>query len=85
MIGLCKGRVVTATLVPHTTYDRVVAKCHLDDGRDLSAELVKMGLAIDWPKFSGGAYRHLEPAGIRKKHWRADAKQKGRYDEARHG
>jgi len=85
MIRLCKGQVITAELHPESTYERAVATCYLPDGRDLSAELVRMGLAIDWPKFSGGRYKHLEPEGIRKKLWRADAKQKGRYDERRYG
>lgn len=45
----------------------------------LKAELmVKQGLAIDWPKFSGGAYRYLEVPDARKKMWLADARQKGR-------
>jgi endonuclease YncB( thermonuclease family) len=85
MMALCKGQIITAELLPESTYDRAVAICYLPDGRDLAAELVRMGLAIDWPKFSGGRYRHLEPPSIRKKLWRADAKQKGRYDEKRHG
>lgn len=37
-------------------------------------------MALDWPKFSGRAYTHLEPAGVRKKLWLADARQKGRMD-----
>ncbi|MGI1663416.1 thermonuclease family protein [Palleronia sp. KMU-117] len=78
MIDLCKGKVVTAVILPEVSYDRIVARCYLEDGTDLAAELVKQGLALDWPKFSGGAYRHLEPEGIRKKHWRAAAKQQGR-------
>jgi endonuclease YncB( thermonuclease family) len=78
LIELCKGKVVTAIIQPGLSYDRTVAKCLLEDGTDLAAELVKRGLALDWPKFSGGAYRHLEPEGIRKKHWRAAAKQHGR-------
>lgn len=85
MINMCKGKVIRAELQPDSSYDRVVAICYLPDGRDLAAELVKMGLAIDWPKFSGGRYRQFEPPGIRKKLWRADAKQKGRYDAKRHG
>lgn len=78
MIELCKGKVVTAVIQEDVSYDRIVATCYLPDGTDLAAELVKQGLALDWPKFSGGAYRHLEPDGIRKKHWRAAAKQQGR-------
>lgn len=79
MIQLCKGKIVTATLDSSSSYDRVVGKCHLDDGTDLAEALVTQGLALDWPKYSGGAYRHLEPDGIRKKLWRAAARQQGRY------
>ncbi len=85
MIALCKGQIITATIEAHESYDRIVATCTLPDGRDLSAELVKLGLAIDWPKFSGGKYKHLETTDARKKMWRADAKQRGRYNEAKHG
>jgi hypothetical protein len=42
--------------------------------------MVKLGLAIDWPKFSGGRYRSLEVPDARKKMWLADARQKGRMD-----
>lgn len=81
LVNLCKGKVITAVIQDDTSYERLIAKCYLPDGTDLSAALVKQGLAIDWAKFSGGAYRHLEPADARKKMWRADAKQKGRlYD-----
>ena len=41
-------------------------------------EMVKAGLAIDWPKYSGGKYRSLEVPDARKKMWLADARQKGR-------
>lgn len=57
---------------------RTVARCFLRNGRDLSAEMVKLGLAIDWPKFSGGKYQSLEVQGVRKKLWLAGARQKGR-------
>jgi endonuclease YncB( thermonuclease family) len=78
MVKLCKGQVISAEVTDTDDHGRTVAKCALPDGRDLSAELVKLGLAIDWPKFSGGIYRHLEPDGVRKKLWLADARQKGR-------
>jgi micrococcal nuclease len=61
-------------------HGRTVAKCTLPDGRDLSAEMVKLGFAIDWAKFSGGQYRGLEAPDARKKLWLADARQKGRMD-----
>lgn len=78
MVRLCKGNIIRAEITERDAYGRTVAKCYLEDGRDLSAELVKMGLAIDWPKFSGGVYKDLEPSMIRKKLWLADARQKGR-------
>lgn len=78
LIALCKGRQVEAVLQPEISYDRIVAKCILEDGTDLAAELVKQGLALDWPRFSGGAYRHLEPEGARDKLWRCAAKHQGR-------
>jgi micrococcal nuclease len=79
LIGLCKGHVIRAEFDGSLTHDRDVATCYLPDGRDLSAEMVKAGFAIDWTKFSGGKYRQFEHEGIRKKFWRADARQKGRF------
>jgi endonuclease YncB( thermonuclease family) len=75
---LCKDQAVRAEITDEDDHGRAVARCYLPDGRDLSAEMVKQGLAIDWPKFSDGKYRHLEQAGHRKKIFLADARQKGR-------
>jgi endonuclease YncB( thermonuclease family) len=77
-VNLCKGQKVRAVLDGDLSYDRATATCYLPDGRDLSAEMVRAGMAIDWPKFSRGRYSHLEVPGIRKKLWRCDARQKGR-------
>jgi micrococcal nuclease len=79
LMRLCRGQIIRATVDDSDHYDRTVATCHLPDGRDLSAEMVTCGMALDWPKFSGGRYRALEPPGIRKKLWRVDARQKGRF------
>ena len=38
LVGLCKGQKISAHLTGETTYDRVVAKCFLEDGRDLAAK-----------------------------------------------
>lgn len=78
LIKMCKGKVITAIVREEMSYDRVVASCYLPDGTDVAEKLVEQGLALDWARFSGGAYRHLEPPDARKKLWRADAKQKGR-------
>ena len=67
-----------AEISEEDVHGRTVAKCTLADGRDLSVEMVKLGLAIDWPKYSGGVYRGLETPDARKKMWLADARQKGR-------
>lgn len=77
LFKLCQGQAVTARVLPELSYDRLVAECTLPDGRDLAAEMVKLGLALDWPKFSGGKYRSLEPQGVRKKLWRANLRQRG--------
>ena len=77
LIEMCKGKVITAEIKDEVSYDRIVAECYLPDGTDVAAELVRQGLAIDWARFSGGKYRHLEPDGIRKKLWRAAVKQRG--------
>lgn len=76
MVELCKGQIVMAHIKPELSYDRVVAQCFLPDGRDLAAELVRAGFALDWAAFSGGRYRHLEPADARRKLWRANARQR---------
>jgi micrococcal nuclease len=78
LVQMCKGQTVTAFIKPDMSHDRLVAECFLPDGRDLSAELVRVGLALDWPKFSGGKYRHLETEDARRKLWRADARQRGK-------
>ena len=78
LVKLCKGHTVRAEITEKDDYGRTVAHCTLPDGRDLSAEMVKLGLAIDWPKFSGGKYKKLETPDARKKLWLADARQKDR-------
>jgi len=78
LVALCKGQEVKAKVTAQDEYGRTVAHCTLPDGRDLSAEMVRQGLAIDWPKYSDGRYRPLETPDARKKLWLADARQKGR-------
>ncbi|MFV2002606.1 MAG: nuclease, partial [Paracoccaceae bacterium] len=57
------------TLNGERSHDRLVGTCCLPDGRDIAAELVRQGLALDWARFSGGKYRHLEPSDARNKLW----------------
>ena len=74
---ICAGQTITAEVIEEDAHGRVVAQCFLPDGTDLSAEMVKRGLALDWPKFSGGKYKHMETSDARKKLWLASARQKG--------
>jgi endonuclease YncB( thermonuclease family) len=76
---LCKGHDIRAELDATDVHGRTVARCFLPDGRDLAAEMVRAGHAVDWPRYSGGRYRHLEVPGVRKRLWRCDARQKGRF------
>ena len=38
------------------SYERIVARCILPDGRDVAAEMVRQGQAVDWPRYSHGFY-----------------------------
>jgi len=67
MVEICRGQLVTARLTGESSHDRLVGTCYLPDGRDIAAELIKLGLALDWAHYSGGMYRHLEPRGARRK------------------
>ena len=58
LMNLCKGQTVHAEVTEQDTHGRTVAKCYLEDGRDLSAEMVKLGLALDWP-FGAIMIHHL--------------------------
>lgn len=78
LASLCKGQEVRPVFDGDLPHDRTMATCCLPDGRDLSAEMVKAGMGIDWPRFSRRNYAGLEPPGIRGSLWRCDARQKGR-------
>ena len=67
MVTICKGQIISVYPTGETTYDRIVATCYLPDGRDIGAELIKQGLALDLPKFSGGKYQNLETEEARRK------------------
>ncbi|MEY8120686.1 thermonuclease family protein [Falsihalocynthiibacter sp. BN13B15] len=58
---------VHCELTGDVTYDRMVGVCYTLDGRDLAAEVIRAGAALDCMRFSKGRYRSLEPSGIRAK------------------
>ena len=72
---LVKGQTITAQPNGEKSYDRIVAKCFLEDGRDLAAEMVKMELALDLPNYPDADYKHLEtPASRKKLKWKLKKK-----------
>lgn len=62
MRRLVGGRGVVCQDTGERSYNRAVAICHSSKGRDLAAALVRAGYAVDWPKFSQGAYAAEERA-----------------------
>ena len=73
---LVKGQTIRAIPNGEKSYDRIVAKCFLEDGTDIAAELVKMGLALDLPNYPDADYRHLEtPASRKKLSWKPKKKE----------
>lgn len=77
LVELCKGQEITAYPTGETSYERIVAKCYLPDGRDLAAEMIKLELALDIPHFPNADYKHLEtPAARRKLSWKPRKKKK---------
>ena len=67
MVAICRGHVITVELNGERSHDRLVGTAYLPDGRDIGAELVRQGLALDLPYYSGGRYRNLEPPGARRR------------------
>ena len=71
LVELCKGQTITANPTGETSFDRIVAKCFLPDGKDLAAEMVKMELALDIPHFPNADYKEFEtPNSRRKLNWK---------------
>ena len=78
---LVKGQTITAKPNGETSYDRIVAKCFLEDGTDLGAKMVEMGLALDLPEYPDADYRHLEtPASRKKLSWKPKKKSESTGD-----
>ena len=73
---LVKGQSIIAHPSGEDRYDRIVAKCFLEDGRDIAAEMVKMGLALDLPNYPDADYKHLETPASRKKLGRKPKKKR---------
>ncbi|WP_335930824.1 thermonuclease family protein, partial [Mesorhizobium sp. M7A.F.Ca.CA.002.05.1.1] len=53
---LAASRPVTCTFIAWDRYNRFVSDCRRADGASVAAWMVENGYALDWPKYSGGAY-----------------------------
>lgn len=62
MVELTRDRDVTCDSRGNDRYGRVVAVCRTEAG-DINAAIVRRGWAVDWPRYSHGAYAgHQEAA-----------------------
>ena len=78
---LVKGQTIRAIPNGEKSYDRIVAKCFLEDGTDLAAEMVKLGFALDLPNYPDADYKHLEtPASRKKLSWKPRKKKETKND-----
>jgi micrococcal nuclease len=59
MRDLVLGKPVRCELNGKKTYDRLVGTCYLGD-IDIGVAVIKAGLALDCPRYSGGRYRAAE-------------------------
>ena len=57
--ALVLGKEVRCELTGKRTYDRCVAVCYLD-GADIEAIMVRVGFALDGPRYSGGRHAQAE-------------------------
>ena len=51
----------------HTSYTRIVARCFLEDGREINQLMVEGGLALDCKRYSHGYYAKFEQSWARKR------------------
>ncbi len=66
MIDLVLDRPVSCELSGEKTYDRLVGTCYRAD-QDIGAAVIKAGLALDCPRYSGGRYAQYEVDGARQR------------------
>ena len=66
MLDLVRGQPVRCELNGQKTYDRFVGTCYLRD-KDIGVSVIKAGLALDCPRYSGGRYVDFEQAVARER------------------
>lgn len=58
--ALIRGQRLACDVMDVDRYGRPVVRCTLPDGRDLACQMVALGHAVDWPRYSGGYYAGCE-------------------------
>nr|WP_245316105.1 thermonuclease family protein [Mesorhizobium wenxiniae] len=53
---LAASRPLRCSFVDRDQYGRLVGNCNRADGRSIQKWLVEQGLALDWPRYSNGAF-----------------------------
>lgn len=59
---LSESRPLRCEFVERDQYGRFVGDCFRADGLGLAAAMVRSGMALDWPRYSGGAYADEQSA-----------------------
>jgi endonuclease YncB( thermonuclease family) len=57
MRSLISGATLDCRIRDIDRYHRIVAQCFLTDGRDIAAEMIRMGVATEYCRFSRGYYK----------------------------
>ncbi len=69
---LAASRPIRCEIVERDRYKRLVSVCVRADGREVNRWLVESGNAVDWPRYSRGAYERAqgEAAAAKRGIWR---------------
>ncbi len=59
LLRMVQGRVVSCTPTGERNHDRAIGRCRIGE-RDLGEALVRLGVARDCPRWSGGRYARAE-------------------------
>lgn len=54
--GLIAGKRLTCAIRDVDRYGRLVGQCFLPDGRDIAAEVIRSGAALEYCRYSRGYY-----------------------------
>jgi endonuclease YncB( thermonuclease family) len=57
MRHLVEGQMVTCEVVDFDRYGRIVGHCFLPDGTDVAGEMIRLGVAREYCRYSRGYYR----------------------------